>query len=53
MKKKAKGRVTRSVKNLSTKTLSTSQAKRVKGGSLMKGCATGTHIAKVVLHLTR
>jgi hypothetical protein len=49
VKKKAKGRATRSVKNLSAKTLSANQAKGVKGGSLMKGCATGKHIAKAVL----
>jgi hypothetical protein len=49
MKKKTKGRATRSVKNLSAKTLSANQAKGVKGGSLFKYCATGKHIAKAII----
>ncbi len=46
-KKAAKRRTTRSVKNLSAKTLTAKQAKGVKGGKL--ACATGKHIAKAVL----
>ena len=50
MKKKAKARATRSVKNLSAKTLTAKQAKAVKGGVLFQSCVTGKHIAKAVIH---
>jgi len=49
MTKKAKGRATRSVKSLSAKTLTTKQARSVKGGSFFKNCVVGKHIAKAVL----
>jgi len=52
MKKKgAKVRATRSVKNLSAKTLTAKQAKAVKGGVLFQSCVTGKHIAKAKLYL--
>ena len=49
-KRTARERATRSVKNLSTRTLTAKQAKGIKGG-LFKSCATGKHIAKAVLYV--
>lgn len=47
-KKTAKGRATRSVKNLSAKTLTVNQARGVMGG-FFKNCVAGKHIAKAIL----
>ena len=50
MKKKAgTKKANRGVKGLSAKTLTATQARDVKGGSLAKYCATGKHIAKGII----